>query len=283
MTMTRPDTPTLQAAAQQLRGTMFRTICRGGGGHLPASLSIAEILTVLYDVVLRVDPQRPNDPGRDRFILSKGHACVALYAKLAQTGFFPSDWLDTFGHDGTDLGGHPDMHKLPGIEASTGSLGHGLGFGAGIALGAKLDAADYRVYVLLGDGECQEGSVWEAALFAGQHRLDNLVAIVDYNKLQALDRLDNIVSLEPLAEKFCAFGWHAVDVDGHNVDALLEAFELANTSPGRPIAIIAHTTKGKGISFMENVPIWHYRMPNPDERRIACEELGIDDPLETPA
>lgn len=266
----------LKAKAKELRKTIFKTICDGGGGHIPASLSIVEILTVLYYNILKINPKNPSDPDRDRFILSKGHAGVALYAVLADRGFFDKQHLDTFGKRGSILGGHPDMHKVPGVEASTGALGHGFPFGIGLALAAKLDKKDYRVFILLGDGECQEGSIWEAALFAPQHKLDNVVAIIDYNKYQALDRLDNIVSLEPLAEKWKAFGWETREVDGHDILKLQDIFKSIPLVRGKPNLIIANTTKGKGISFMENVPIWHYRLPNEEETRIACKELEFD-------
>jgi len=267
----------LKHKAQRLRKTIFKVICQGGGGHIPACLSIVEILTVLYHQILRIDPDNPKEADRDRFILSKGHASVALYAVLADKGFISFEELATYGHPGTVLGGHPDMYKVSGVEASTGALGHGFGFGVGMALAGKMDAKDYRVFTLLGDGECQEGSVWEAAMFAPQHKLDNLIAIIDYNKLQALDKLENIVSLEPLADKWTAFGWEVREVDGHDVTALLNVFQAVPFESGKPSLIIAHTTKGKGISFMENVPIWHYRLPDTEEMKIACAELGLDE------
>lgn len=267
----------LQQKTRQLRKTIFEVICQGGGGHIPACLSVVEILTVLYHQVLRVDPDNPKDPDRDRFILSKGHASVALYAILADKGFISYEQLATYGHSGTMLGGHPDMYAVAGVEASTGALGHGFGFGVGMALAGKMDKKQYCVFVLLGDGECQEGSVWEAAMFAPQHNLDNLVAIIDYNKLQALDRLENIVSLEPLADKWKSFGWEVREVNGHDISALLDAFQAVPFASGKPSLVIAHTIKGKGISFMENVPIWHYRLPNADEMKIACAQLGIDE------
>jgi transketolase len=266
----------LEEKAKELRKIIFRTICNGGGGHIPASLSIVEILTVLYYRILKVDPSKPNDPRRDRFILSKGHACVALYAVLADRGFYDRKHLRTFGKRGTILGGHPDMYKVPGIEASTGALGHGFPFGVGMSLAAKMDKKNYRVFVLLGDGECQEGSIWEAALFAPRHKLDNLIAIIDYNKLQAMDRLDKIVSLDPLAEKWRAFGWEVREVNGHEMDELEEVFRTVPFAAGKPNLIIAHTTKGKGISLMENTPIWHFRLPNEKEMEIMCCELGLD-------
>jgi transketolase len=263
--------------ARQLRKTIFQVICRGGGGHIPACLSIADILTVLYHEILKIDPARPDDPDRDRFILSKGHAGVALYAILTEMGFISEEQLFTYGHEGTLLGGHPDMHKIPGVEASTGALGHGLGFGLGMALAGKMDQKSYRVFVLLGDGECQEGSIWEAAMFASQHKLDNLTAIVDYNKYQALDKLDNIVGLEPLADKWRSFGWEVRSVDGHDISALRDALESVPWSEGKPGLALAHTIKGKGISYMENAALWHYRLPNAEEMKIACTELNIDD------
>lgn len=267
----------LQEKAKGIRRSILKMICKGGGGHIPASLSIAEILVVLYDTTLNIDPKNPKDPDRDRFILSKGHAGPALYAMLADKGFFDKRHLDTFGRRGTILGGHPDMHKVPGVEASTGALGHGLPFGVGAALAGKMDKKDYRVFVLLGDGECQEGSVWEAALFAPQHGLDNLTVIIDYNKLQAMDRLDRIVALEPLADKWKAFGWEVREADGHDIGQLEDVFTKIPFLKSKPNLIIAHTVKGKGISFMENVPIWHFRLPDRDEKKIACSELGIDD------
>ena len=265
----------LESKVVELRKVIFETICNAGGGHIPASLSIVEILVVLYNNVLRYDPSNPDDPERDRFILSKGHASVALYSVLADRGFISREELLTFGKKGTNLGGHPDMHKVPGVEASTGSLGHGFAFGAGMALAAKLDNKNYRVFTLLGDGECQEGSIWEAALFAPQHKLDNLVAIIDYNKLQAMDWLDEIVSLSPLADKWRSFGWEVKEIDGNDFKQLIDVFQQVPLQPGKPSMIIAHTTKGKGISYMEKVPIWHYRQPNEDEMAQALQELCL--------
>lgn len=239
------------------------------------SLSIIEILTVLYYKVLNFSLQNRLDPERDRFILSKGHGGVTLYAILADKGFFPKDELYKVGKKDSILGDLPDMYKIPGVEASTGSLGHGFPFGVGLALAAKLEEKKYRVFTLLGDGECQEGSVWEAAMFTAQHQLDNLVAIVDYNKIQAMDWLDNIVSLEPLAEKWRSFGWEVKEVDGHNIGELGKLFDSLPFVKNKPNLVLAHTIKGKGISFMENVPIWHYRLPNEAEMKIACEQLRL--------
>jgi transketolase len=267
----------LKEQACRYRREIIRCICRTPGGHFGSALSVIELLTVLYHRVLRIDPAAPDDPGRDRFILSKGHAAIALYCVLAEMGFFPRECLDTFGLRGTILGGHPDMIKVPGVEASTGALGHGLSFAVGAALAGKMSGRDYRVFALLGDGECQEGSVWEAALFAPCHRLDNLTVIIDYNKMQAMDRLDKIVSLEPLARKWDAFGWKVSEVDGHDLGALTDIFSRLPREPDRPGLIIAHTVKGKGVSFMEGEPIWHYRLPDDEERKVICRELGLDE------
>ncbi len=267
----------LKGKAKELRGEMIKTICRAGGGHMPATLSIIDIITVLYYSILNIDPDSPEDPHRDRFILSKGHACVALYTVLADRGFFDKHHLGTFGKLGSILGGHPDMHKIPGVEASTGALGHGFPFGVGMALSGKLDNEKYRVFTLLGDGECQEGSIWEAAMFASHHKLDNLIAIVDYNKQQAMDFLDKVVSLEPFAEKWRTFGWEVREVDGHDLNQLLESFNTCPFVKGRPNLLIAHTTKGKGVSFMEHEPLWHYRMPNFEEMKIVSKDLGLGD------
>ncbi len=267
----------LEKMAARLRRNILRMVIRGKGAHIGAALSIVEILTVLYDQVLNVHSSDPHDPRRDRFILSKGHAGIALYAILAEKGFFPKTWLDTYGQAGTKLGGHPDMHKVPGVEASTGALGHGFGFGLGQALAGKMDRANYRVFALLGDGECQEGSIWEAALFAPQHRLDNLTVIIDHNHLQAMDTLDRIVSLGNLAQKWRAFGWEVVEVNGHDLEQLVHALGTTPAERGKPTCVIAHTIKGKGISYMENAPLWHYRMPNEEELAMACRELDIND------
>jgi len=267
----------LKKKAEELRRVIFRMICKGGGGHIPASLSIVEILATLYYDILKINPKKPDDPERDRFILSKGHAGAALYAILADKGFFECEHLSTFGKCGTILGGHPDMHKVPGVEASTGALGHGFSFGIGMALAGKMDKKKYRVFVLLGDGECQEGSVWEAALFAPQHKLDNLTVIIDYNKLQAMDRLENIVSMEPLVDKWKAFGWEVREVDGHDISMLKDTFKSAPFVSKKPNLVIANTVKGKGISYMEEIPVWHYRLPSKEEMKIACDELGLAD------
>ena len=248
----------LRAKAQSIRRLIFKTICNAGGGHLPTCFSMTDLLTVLYYEVLSIDPTDPKAMGRDRFILSKGHGAVALYAVLADKGFFDVSHLATHGKKGTILGGHPDMHKIPGIEASTGALGHGLPFGVGVALAAKKDAASYHTFVLVGDGECQEGSIWEAALFATQAKLDNLTVIIDNNNLQAMGRLDEIVGLNPLVPKWKAFGWAVEEVAGHDMEALRAVFKKLPFGNGKPNCIVAHTVKGKGISFMENNNDWHH-------------------------
>jgi len=266
----------LEGKAREIRKSIFRMIVHAGGGHTPASLSIVDLLTVLYFKILKVNSCNPKADERDRCILSKGHSCAALYAVLAEKGFFSKNILNTFCQEGSSLGGHPDMHSVPGIDASTGSLGHGFPFGVGVALSGKLDTKNYRVYTILGDGECQEGSIWEAAMFASHHKLDNLVAIVDHNKLQAIDTISNVVNLNPLRDKWQSFGWETREINGNDIKQVLENMRAIPFSKNKPSAIIAHTTKGKGISFMENKAIWHYRLPNPEEMESACEQLGIN-------
>jgi len=236
------------------------------------SLSMAELLAVLYARILRLTPEGVDDPDRDRLILSKGHGCVGLYAVLAECGFFPIDSLESFYRDGARLAGHVTC-GAPGVEASTGSLGHGLPIAAGTALAAKRDRKTYRVFALLSDGECDEGSTWEAAMFASHHRLDNLIAVVDYNKIQSLGRVEEILDLEPLAAKWDSFGWSVRQVDGHDVEAVEEALSRVPFEPGRPSCLIAHTVKGKGVSFMENDVLWHYRWPQGEQYEAALAEL----------
>lgn len=238
--------------------------------------SSVEILTALYfGNVLRYDTKDPQWRQRDRFILSKGHASAALYTALAYAGFLNPALLDTYCQPGSILGGHPKMHEIPGVEASTGALGHGLVFAEGIALAGKMDGQDWRVFALVGDGECQEGSIWEAAMFAAQHSLGNLTAIIDYNGLQAMDHLDKIIGITPLIDKWKAFGWDVVEVDGHNVNELINILGDRRTLDARPRVVLAHTIKGKGVSFMENEPLWHFRLPNEQELEILKRELGF--------
>lgn len=260
--------------AAEVRRKIYKIAHFAGGGHMGAAFSVADIISVLYfDDVLNYDADNPVWEDRDKFILSKGHACYALYAALAEAGFFEEDELWHVGQAGSKFGGHPRVHDVPGIEASTGALGHGLSFAIGIAYANKVDGKDSHVYVILGDGECQEGSVWEAALSAPTLELDNLTVVVDYNKLQAMDELENIVHMKPLAEKWRSFGWNVVEIDGHDCAQIKEA--LLSRRVGRPTVVIANTVKGKGVSFMENVPIWHYRMPNEQELPILMKELGL--------
>ena len=245
------------------------------GSHIGSVLSVAEIIAVLYARVLNVDPKEPKKPDRDRLILSKGHAGSAVYAALAETGFFPVEQLKTHYANGSILSGHVSHKGVPGVEVSTGSLGHGLGVGTGMALGAKMDGAQWRTYVVLGDGECDEGSVWEAALQAAQYKLDRLIAVVDYNHMQSLATVDETLRLEPFEQKWKDFGWNAISVDGHDTETLLKAFDWAKENAGsrKPSVILAHTVKGKGISFMENNILWHYRTPQGEEYDAALKEL----------
>ena len=249
-------------------------------GHPGGSLSSMDYMTYLYNVEMRIDPKNPKDPDRDRFVLSKGHCAPGLYAVLAMKGFFPEEDLMTIRKIGSYLQGHPNMNTTPGVEFSTGSLGHGLAVAAGMALGGKKDNADWRVYCVMGDGECDEGSVWEAALQAHQYKLDNLIAVVDHNRMQSLDFCENTIALEPFTDKWAAFGWNVMQVDGHDVVALREAFEQAkqNRGTGKPTVIIAETTKGKGVSFMENDILWHYRTPQGEEYEAALKELEAQRP-----
>ena len=264
---------------RRLRRRILQAAVDAGGGHIAPAYSVLETLVALYFGVLRVDPNDVRWPGRDRCILSKGHGCLALYAVLAERGFFPAAWLDGFTKPGSVLGGHPDR-KVPGVEASSGSLGHGLSVGLGMALAAKLDEAEYRAFVVMSDGECQEGSVWEAIMFAVHLRLDNLCVVVDHNKLQSLGRVaDVMTSPTSLADKWRAFGWDVIETDGHDVIGLIDLINRIPAAPGRPTVVIAHTIKGKGISFMEGQPIWHYRVPAQTELERARRELA-DEPDE---
>jgi transketolase len=246
---------------------------RARSSHVGTTLSMAEILAVLYSGVLRVDPKRPDWRERDRLILSKGHGCAGLYAVLAEAGFMPPAKLEEFYQDGFQLPGHVTHRAVPGVEASTGALGHGLSLGCGMALAARRDRQPHRVFVVLSDGECDEGATWEAALFAPQHALDNLVAIVDYNKIQSLGSVSEVLELEPLAAKWDAFRWAVREIDGHDVQALIDTLSGVPFVPGRPSCVVAHTVKGKGVSFMEDQLLWHYRAPDTDELARALREL----------
>ena len=241
-----------------------------GGSHIGSILSVADIIAVLYSGVANVDPLHPRKPDRDRIILSKGHAGAAIYAALAEKGFFPLETLKTHYQDGSILSGHVSHKGVPGVEISTGSLGHGLSIGAGMAYAAKKDKMNHKIYVILGDGENDEGAVWEAALIENHFKLDNLIAIVDYNKMQSLDFVENTISLAPLDEKWKAFGWNTIEIDGHNHAELKEAYIKAASSLGKPTIILCNTVKGKGISFMENNILWHYRFPHKGEEYDNC-------------
>jgi transketolase len=258
----------------RIRAHALRMAHLANASHIGSSLSMADILSVLYTRVLRVDHKRPDWPERDRLIVSKGHGAAILYAALAEREFFPLEWLKDYCKDGSKLLGHVS-HHVPGVEVSTGSLGHGLPVGCGIALAAKREGHSIRTFVILSDGELDEGSNWEAILFAGHNRLDNLVAIVDYNKIQSFGRVRDILDLDPLPAKWAAFRWHSIEIDGHDLSQLEEALTRIPPEPGKPTAIIAHTVKGKGVSFMEDRLEWHYRSPDKEQLERALGELGL--------
>lgn len=264
----------LARLAKQIRIDVLNMTSRGGSSHIGAAFSMADIIAALYGSVLQVKSSDPDASERDRFILSKGHAGAAVYAALAETGFFPVDWLNTHYKNGSKLSGHVSHKGIPGVEFSTGSLGHGLPVAVGMAKAAKLASKSHQVFVLLGDGECDEGSNWEAALFAAHHKLNNLTVIVDYNKIQSLDTVENTLGLEPFTLKWESFGWNVCEADGHCFKALLE--KLPPKIDGvdkRPRCIICHTIKGKGVSFMEHSVLWHYRTAVGDEYEAALQEL----------
>lgn len=260
--------------ARTLRGHAVRMIHRSKVSHLGSCLSAADLMACLYWNTLRIRPANPAWADRDRFLLSKGHAAAILYATLAERGFFPVQDLDTYCQYGSLLTGHATS-GVPGVELSSGSLGHGLPVGCGLALAAKRERLPFRTFVLLSDGELDEGSNWEAILFAPQHRLDNLIVIVDYNKIQSFGAVKDVLDLDPLADKFRAFRWAVKEVDGHNMQQLVEALGSVPHELDRPTAIIAHTVKGKGVSFMENSLAWHYKSPNDEQVEIALKELGV--------
>ncbi len=260
--------------AKKIRQHALRMTNAGGGSHIGAIYSCADLLAVLYGGTLRVEPAAPQSPTRDRFVLSKGHAGAGLYAALAERGFFSLDKLATHYQDGSELCGHVS-HELPGIEVSTGALGHGLSIATGMAYSGKLKSAAHRVFCMLSDGECDEGSIWEAALFAGHHGLSNLIAIVDFNQLQGLGRTSDILRLDPFADKWKAFGWDVREVDGHDHNLLQQTFAEVPFASDKPSCVIAHTTKGKGVSFMEDTVLWHYRTPRGAEFEGALAELEV--------
>jgi transketolase len=264
----------LQDKARNLRVEAIKMIHKAKSGHPGGSLSIADIMAVLYFDELRVDAKNPVWRDRDRFILSKGHVCPIWYAVLAEKGFFPKEELATLRKLGSKLQGHPDMKKVPGLDMTTGSLGNGLGIGVGMAKAAKIDQKDYRVYVAVGDGEVQEGAIWEAAMSAAHYKLDNLVVIVDKNNLQVDGFVSDIMAIDPIDEKFKAFGFTVLTIDGHDIEQICEVFAKARQTKGKPTCIIANTVKGKGVSFMENVCSWHGTAPNDEQFGIAMQELG---------
>ena len=262
----------LEQVARTLRRHIINMTAAAGSGHPGGSLSSVEIVTALFFRTPRHRPAEPAWPERDRFILSKAHAAPLLYAALAETGYIPVTELSTLRRLDSRLQGHPDT-CTPGVEMTCGSLGQGLSFGIGVALAGRLDHREYRVYVLLGDGECDEGQVWEAAMAAAHHKLDNLVAVIDHNKIQLDGWNEQIMNVEPLAEKWRAFGWHDIEIDGHSIPRVLEAFEQAKATAGKPTVIVAHTVKGKGVSFMENNPDYHGKAPDAEETARALKEL----------
>jgi len=272
----KPDlsVPELEQKAKLLRRYVINMIATAGSGHPGGSLSATDIVTALYFKVMHHDPKNPQWPDRDRFVLSKGHAAPILYATLAECGYFPVEELSTLRKLGSRLQGHTDRTLTPGVEMSAGSLGQGLSYGIGIALAARLDKKSYRTFVLLGDGECDEGQVWEAAMFAPHHRVDNITAIVDHNDLQLDGRTCDIMGLEPLGDKWRAFNWHVLEINGHDMKAIVQALNKAVDTRGKPTVIIAHTIKGKGVSFMEGNVDFHGKAPSPQETEQALKELA---------
>jgi transketolase len=263
----------LQNRAREVRKLIIKMLAKAKSGHPGGSLSSTELISCLFFEVLRHDPRNPKWAERDRFHMSKGHCCPLWYSVLVKCGYFPEQELWTLRQLGSMLQGHPDR-RAPGVEAASGSLGQGLSVALGMALAGKIDKADYRVYCLLGDGEIQEGNVWEAAMAAAHYKCDNLCAIVDYNGYQIDGKVSEVMNLEPLVDKWQAFGWYAIEIDGHNIPAILEAYAKARTIQGRPTVIIARTIKGKGVSFMENVVDFHGRAPSQEEEKKALKELG---------
>lgn len=261
------------AFARRIRGHALRMVHHAQASHVGTCLSMADLLAVLYCRTLRLDPRRPDWRGRDRFVLSKGHGAAILYAALAERGFFPVERLDRFCDRGSPLTGHVNHADVPGVEVSTGSLGHGLSIGCGMALAGRTAPERSRCFVLLSDGECDEGSTWEAALFAPHHRLGNLTVIIDYNKIQSFGTVAEVLDLNPLADKWRAFGWRVMEIDGHDLAAIDGALKDAGTDNDHPLVVIAHTVKGKGVSFMEDDLFWHYRAPDAEQLAMALQEV----------
>src|SRR5512146_591104 len=264
----------VEELARRIRIHSVRMIHAARSSHVGSCLSVADVLAVLYGKILKFDPLLPEWPQRDRLIFSKGHASAALYAALAEAGFFSVEWLTTFYQNGGLLPGHVTHRGIPGVEVSTGAWGHGLPIACGMALAGQRDGAPYRVFAVLSDGECDEGSVWEAALFAPHHKLDNLVVVIDYNKIQSLGSVKEVLGLDPLAAKWSDFGWAVSEVDGHDVRQLEGVLAKVPFERGKPSCIVAHTIKGHGVSFMEHKLLWHYRAPDAKELNAALQELG---------
>ena len=264
----------LEEISKLIRKDIVSMLTESASGHPGGSLSIADIMSVLFFREMNISSENPKDPNRDRFVLSKGHAAPALYSALARKGYFPVEELKTLRKTGTRLQGHPNMNDLPGIDMSTGSLGQGISAAVGMALAGKLDKKDYRVYTILGDGELEEGQVWEAAMSAAHYKLDNLTAFIDFNGLQIDGDITKVMSPCPIDKKFEAFGWNVLVIDGHNYDEILGAIEKAKNHKGQPTAIICNTVKGKGVSFMENEASWHGTAPSKEQCEVAVKELG---------
>mgnify|MGYP005761682381 FL=1 len=264
----------LKKIAVEVRKGIIEAVYNAKSGHPGGALSCADILTVLYFNQMNVDEKKPNDPNRDRLVLSKGHACPALYSVLAQKGYFDKELLKTFRKIGSDLQGHPDMKKVPGVDMTTGSLGQGLSAAVGMAIASKMDKAGCKVYCIVGDGEIEEGQVWEALTAASKNKLDNLCVILDNNNLQIDGEIEKVSGMNNLTERFQSFGFNVINVDGHNIDNLIDAFTTAKQTKGKPSVIIAKTIKGKGVSFMENQAGWHGKAPNEEEHNLAMEELN---------
>jgi len=264
----------LEKKANIIRRYIVEMISNAEGGHIGGALSIVDIMAVLYFHILKIDPENPEREDRDRVVLSKGHASAAWYAALAERGYFPKEELLTFDHINSRLQGHPDMNKTPGVDMSSGSLGQGISVALGMALAARYLKKTYRTFVILGDGETQEGQAWEAAMVASNYNTDNLIAILDYNKLQLYGQTNTIMNIEPVIEKWRVFGWNTIEINGHRINEIVQALEEAIKFEGKPTIVVAHTIKGKGVSFMENKVEWHSLAPNKEQAKQALKELG---------
>ncbi|MBM7624161.1 transketolase [Sporohalobacter salinus] len=264
----------LEKKATEIRRSILKMVAEAGSGHPGGSLSATEIVTALYFDEMNLDPANPDWEDRDRFVLSKGHAAPVLYAALAKKGYFPEEELQTLRRLDSHLQGHPDMNKTPGVDMTAGSLGQGLSAAVGMALAGKLDQKDYRVFSIIGDGEMQEGQIWEAAMSAANYKLDNLIAFADYNQVQLVDKTEEVMNVHPVADKFEAFGWYIIEIDGHELTAVLEALDEAKEVTDKPIMVVANTVKGKGVSFMEGKAAWHGNAPDEEELEKALAELN---------